>query len=45
LEDDVYGLKAGSIMEEDSSIYVKDKTKDFDDYIPCRKEGHDKKHA
>jgi hypothetical protein len=25
--------------------YVKDRTKDFDDYIPCRREKCDKRHA
>jgi hypothetical protein len=25
--------------------YIKDRTRDFDDYIPCRKEGCDKMHA
>jgi transposase len=25
--------------------YVKDRTRDFDDYIPCRKEKCDKEHA
>jgi hypothetical protein len=25
--------------------YVKDRTRDFDDYIPCRRERCDKRHA
>jgi transposase-like protein len=44
LERDVYGLRLGNLMERIVQ-YVKDRTKGFDDYIPCRREGCDKRHA
>jgi putative transposase len=44
LDHDVYGLKARNLMERVIQ-YVKDRTRDFDDYIPCRRERCDKRHA
>jgi transposase-like protein len=44
LEHDVYGLKARNLMER-MVQYVKDRTRDFDDYIPCRRERCDKEHV
>jgi putative transposase len=44
LDHDVYGLRLGNLMERIIQ-YVKDRTKDFDDYIPCRRERCDKMHA
>jgi transposase-like protein len=44
LDHDVYGLRLGNLMERIIQ-YVKDRTEDFDDYIPCRREGCDKMHA
>jgi putative transposase len=44
LDHDVYGLKARNLMGR-MIRYVKDRTKDFDDYIPCRREKRDKRHA
>jgi transposase-like protein len=44
LDHDVYGLKAGNLMERIIQ-YVKYRIKDFDDYIPCRREGCDRMHA
>jgi putative transposase len=36
LDHDVYGLKARNLMERIIQ-YVKDRTRDFDDHIPCRR--------
>jgi putative transposase len=44
LDHDVYGLKARNLMERIIQ-YVKDRTEDFDDYIPCRRKRCDKMHA
>jgi putative transposase len=44
LDHDAYGLKARNLMER-MVQYVKDRTKDFDDYIPCKREKCDKRHA
>jgi putative transposase len=44
LDHDVYGLKARNLMERIVQ-YVKDRTRDFDDYIPCRRRKCDKRHA
>jgi hypothetical protein len=44
LEHDVYNLRLRNLMERIVQ-YVKDRTEDFDDYIPCRKERCDKVHA
>jgi putative transposase len=44
LDHDVYDLRLRNLMERVIQ-YVKDRTEDFDDYIPCRREGCDKKHA
>jgi hypothetical protein len=41
---DVYDLRLGSLMER-TVQYVKDRTRDSDDYIPCRKERRSKKHV
>jgi transposase-like protein len=37
LEHDVYGSRLRNLMERIIQ-YVKDRTKDFDDYLPCRRE-------
>jgi putative transposase len=44
LDHDVYDLRLRNVMERIVQ-YVKDRTKDFDDYIPCRRERCDKRHA
>jgi transposase-like protein len=44
LDHDVYDSRLGNLMERIIQ-YVKDGTEDFDDYIPCRRERCDKKHA
>jgi putative transposase len=44
LDHDVYDLRLRNLMERIVQ-YVKDRTKDFDDYIPCRRERCDKRHA
>jgi transposase-like protein len=44
LEHDVYGLRLRNLMERIVQ-YVKDRTRDFDDYIPCRRGRCDKRHA
>jgi putative transposase len=44
LDHDVYGLKARNLMERIIQ-YVKDRTRDFDDYIPCRRRKRDKIHV
>jgi len=44
LDHDVYDLRLRNLMERIIQ-YVKDRTRDFDDYIPCRKKGCDKRHA
>jgi putative transposase len=44
LDHDVYDSKARNLMERIVQ-YVKDRTEDFDDYIPCRREKCDKRHA
>jgi putative transposase len=44
LEHDVYDSRLRNIMERIIQ-YVKDRTRDFDDYIPCRRKKCDKKHA
>jgi hypothetical protein len=44
LDHDVYDSRLRNIMERIVQ-YVKDRTRDFDDYIPCRRERCDKKHA
>jgi transposase-like protein len=44
LEHDVYDLRLRNLMER-IVHYVKDRTRDLDDYIPCRKERRDKRHA
>jgi putative transposase len=44
LEHDVYDSRLRNIMERIVQ-YVKDRTEDFDDYIPCRRKKCDKKHA
>jgi putative transposase len=44
LDHDVYDLRLRNVMERIIQ-YVKDRTRDFDDYIPCRKERCDKMHA
>jgi putative transposase len=44
LEHDVYDSRLGNIMEGIIQ-YVKDRTGDFDDYIPCRRKRCDKEHA
>jgi len=44
LDHDVYDLRLRNFMER-MVQYIKDRTKDFDDYIPCRKERCDKRHA
>jgi transposase-like protein len=44
LDHDVYDLRLRNLMERIIQ-YVKDRTRDFDDYIPCRRERCDKKHA
>jgi transposase-like protein len=37
LEHDVYGSRLRNLMERIVQ-YIKDRTKDFDDYLPCRRE-------
>ena len=44
LDHDVYDLRLGDLMERIVQ-YVKDRTKDFDDYMPCRRKKCDKRHA
>jgi transposase-like protein len=44
LDHDVYDSWLRNLMERIIQ-YVKDRTKDFDDYIPCRRERRDKRHA
>jgi putative transposase len=44
LDHDVYDLRLRNLMERIVQ-YVKDRTRDFDDYIPCRREMCDKMHA
>jgi putative transposase len=44
LDHDVYDSRLRNLMERIVQ-YIKDRTKDFDDYIPCRRERCDKKRA
>jgi hypothetical protein len=44
LDPDAYGLRLGNLMERIIQ-YVKDRTKDFDDYIPCRRRKCDERHT
>ena len=44
LDHDVYDLRLRNFMER-MVQYIKDRTRDFDDYIPCRRERCDKRHA
>jgi len=44
LDHDVYDLRLRNVMERIIQ-YVKDRTRDFDDYIPCRRERCDKMHV
>jgi putative transposase len=44
LDHDVYGLRLRNLMERIIQ-YVKDRTEDFDDYIPCRRKRCDREHA
>jgi len=44
LDHDVYDSRLRNLMERIIQ-YVKDRTRDFDDYIPCRRKKCDKRHA
>jgi putative transposase len=44
LDHDVYDLRLRNLMERIIQ-HVKDRIKDFDDYIPCRRKKCDKRHA
>jgi transposase-like protein len=44
LDHDVYDLRLRNLMERIIQ-YVKDRIRDFDDYIPCRRKKRDKRHA
>jgi transposase-like protein len=44
LDHDVYDLRLGNLMERIVQ-HVKDRARDFDDYIPCRRKKRDKRHA